>query len=130
MDASFYASQFDTARELLANNNSEATTGLYSILCALHELHDPENKEWDTNKIHTDYKNAVISVFLVYHTDKKSDIYNNQLFTRHNAFLLIQNFKKDCFKEISKVLEQIQPNEGIQWRIEKWIEKTITDFQK
>jgi len=120
MDASFYASQFDTARELLANNNPEATTGLYSILCALHELHQPDNEIWEKHPIHIEYKNTVIAVYLVYHTEKKSDIYNNQLYTRHNSFLLIQNFKKDCFKEITKILEKIQPNEGIEWRIIKW----------
>jgi len=119
MDASFYASQFDTARELLANNNPEATTGLYSILCALHALHEQDEKEFEKNKIHLDYKNTVIAVYLVYHTDKKSDIYNNQIYTRHNSFLLIQNFKKDCFKEITKVLEKIQPSDGIEWRIIK-----------
>lgn len=107
----------------MANNNPEATTGLYSILCALHELYDSEDENWKKNKIHTDYKNSVIAVFLVYHTEKKSDIYNNQVFTRHNSFLAIQNFKKDCFKEITKVLEKIQPNDGIQWRIIKWIIK-------
>jgi len=119
MDASFYASQFDTARELLANNNPEATTGLYSILCALHELNQPDNEIWEKHPIHIEYKNTVIAVYLVYHTEKKSDIYNNQLYTRHNSFLLIQNFKKDCFKEITKILEKIQPNEGIEWRIIK-----------
>lgn len=119
MDASFYISQFDTARELLANNNPESTTGLYSILCALHEMHNPNDKNWEKNKIHLEYKTSVISVFLIYHTEKRSDIYDNKLYTRHNSFLIIQNFKKDCFKEISKILEKIQPAEGIQWRLEK-----------
>jgi len=119
MDSSFYASQFDTARELLANNNPEATTGLYSILCALHALYKPKDEKWDKHEIHTEYKNAVISVFLVYHTNKKSDIYQNQLYTREKSFLIIQNFKKDCFTEITKILEKIQPNSGIQWRIVK-----------
>lgn len=120
IDPSFYASQFDTARELLSNNNPESTTGLYSILCALHELHDPNDKQWEKHKIHQDYKPAIISVYLVYHTIKRSDIYNNKTYNRHDAFITIQNFKKECFKEITKILEQIQPNQGIEWRIIKW----------
>ena len=119
MDASFYASQFDTARELLSTNNPESTTGLYSILCALHELSEPENKNWENHQIHTDYKNAVMGVFLIYHTERKTDFYGNKLYTRPDSFLTIQTFKKNCFKEITKVLEQIQPADGIQWRIIK-----------
>jgi len=119
MDASFYASQFDTARELLSNNNSESANGLYSILCALHELHQPNNPEWEQHKIHTEYKHTIISAYLVYHTDKKSDLYNHKVYTRYDAVLTIQNFKKDCFKEITKILEKIQPNQGIEWRIIK-----------
>ena len=123
MDSSFYASQFDTARELLANDNPASVTGLYSILDALHELYKENDKTWKQHQIHRDYKNAVMSVFLVYHTDKKSDIFNNQIYIRHNSFITIQNFKKDCFKEIIKALEKIQPNDGIQWRIIKWLTK-------
>jgi len=119
MDASFYASQFDTSRELLATDNPASVTGLYSILNALHELYKQNDKDWEKNNIHADYKTVVSAVFLVYHTDRKSDYYGNILFTRHHSFLLIQNFKKDCFKEITKVLEKIKPNEGIQWRIIK-----------
>jgi len=119
MDSSFYASQFDTARELLSTNNSESTTGLYSILCALHELHKQDDKEWNEHQIHNDYKNVTMAVYLIYHTERKIDVYNNKQYIRPDSFLLIQNFKKECFKEITKILEKIQPNEGIQWRIIK-----------
>jgi hypothetical protein len=119
MDSSFYTSQFDTARELLSTNNPESTTGLYSILCALHELHQQNDTEWDKNQIHMDYKNVVMAVYLIYHTDRKTDIYYNKTYKRPESFLIIQNFKKDCFKEITKILEIIQPNQGIQWRIIK-----------
>jgi hypothetical protein len=119
MDSSFYASQFDTARELLSTNNPESTTELYSILCALHELQQPNDKEWEQNKIHVDYKNVVMAVYLIYHTERKVDVYYNKQYTRPESFLIIQNFKKNCFKEITKILEIIQPNEGIQWRIIK-----------
>jgi len=119
MDASFYASQFDTARELLANNNSEAPTGLYAILCALHDLYKLNDEVWKKHKIHSAYKNTVIAVFLVYHTVRKTDVYNNKVFTRYDSFLLIQNFKHECFKEITLILEKIKPKDGIEWRIIK-----------
>jgi hypothetical protein len=119
MDASFYASQFDTARELLANDNPAAVTGLYSILDALHELYKQNDTKWQQNTIHNQYKDAVMAVYLIYHTERKADMYKNKQYTRPESFLIIQNFKRNCFKEITQVLELIQPNEGIQWRIIK-----------
>lgn len=127
MDPSFYASQFDTARELLSNNTSEAATGLYSILCALYELSEMPNKhkqQFQQHTIHEQYKPALISIYLIYYTIKKTDLYNRKTYTRHDSFILLQQFKQNCFKEITKALEQIQPQEGIQWRMSnKWTPK-------
>ena len=122
MDSSFYASQFDTARELIASNTGEATTGLYSILCALYEmdgLTPSQLKSFKENKIHTDYKPAIICVYLVYHTNKQSNIYKNKVYQRPEAFMTIQRFKQDCFKEITIALQLIQPSGGIEWRMVK-----------
>lgn len=124
MDPSFYASQFDTARELITNSTPEAPTGLYSILCALYELDEIKpsaKKEFEKDQLHEKYKPAVICTYLVYHTDKRSDIYNNKIYNRHDAYLTIQDFKKECFKKISIALEQINPQQGIEWRLmTKW----------
>lgn len=118
MDSSFYASLFDTARDLLSNNSPESTTGLYSILCALYELQGlKETKNnFEKHQIHKDYKPAVSAVYLVYHTNKQSHLYEKNIVTRPMAFQTIQTFKKNCFREITKALEIIQPEQGIEWR--------------
>jgi hypothetical protein len=122
MDTSFYASLYDTSRELLSNNTSEAPTGLYSILCALYELKDisPSTKqEFAKNKIHLDYPNVIDSIYLIFYTSKQSHLYKSKVKQRTNAFLDIQKFKQDCFREITKVLEIIRPETGIEWRFER-----------
>jgi hypothetical protein len=122
MDASFYASLFDTSRELLSNNTSEAPTGLYSILCALYAMKSispTQENNFLKNEIHLIYPSVIDSIYLVFHANKQSHLDKNKVKTRPNAFLEIQNFKQQCFKQITNVLEIIQPEQGIEWRFDK-----------
>jgi len=117
MDASFYASLFDTSRELLSNNTSEAPTGLYSILCALYAMKSispTQENNFLKNEIHLIYPSVIDSIYLVFHANKQSHLYKNKV-----KILEIQNFKQQCFKQITNVLEIIQPEQGIEWRFDK-----------
>jgi len=59
MDNSYYTVQFDTARELLSNNNPEGTTGLYAIYNSLANSHELEPKQInDLNKTNLHKKYA------------------------------------------------------------------------
>jgi hypothetical protein len=122
MDETFYIAQFDTARDLIASNSPEATTGLYSILCALYSLTDmPEKnkKEFTNHQIHKEYEPAITCVYQAYYSIKQTDIYNNKVYTKPKAFMTLQKFKQKCFKEITIALQLILPNSGIQWRLIK-----------
>ena len=60
------------------------------------------------------------SIYLnILHRKTKPPYTKSKVKQRTNAFLDIQKFKQDCFREITKVLEVIRPENGIEWRFEK-----------
>ena len=125
MDMSYYAVQFDTARELLANNNPEGVTGLYAIYNSLvnsNDLEPTKQNKFNKTKLHSLYPETIVCVFLVFFTTKINQQYRGKTISRIDAYLEIQGFKQQCFKEISSVLQELLPDNGIEWRFEKkWI---------
>jgi len=122
LDKSYYAVQFDTSRDLVANNNPEGVTGLYAIFNSLSKSKDLDaNNQIKFNKssLHTDYPIAIVSVYLVFFTAKQNIAHHRQIISRVDAYLLIQEFKQRCFEEISSVLQVLLPEDGFEWRFEK-----------
>jgi len=123
LDASYYAVQFDTSRDLVSNNNPEGVTGLYAIFNSLinsSDLKDTRKRdEFKNSRLHEAYSTTVVCVYLIFFTSKINQNHNGQVFSRVKAYLLIQEFKQQCFKEITKVLEELMPEDGIEWRFEK-----------
>ena len=123
MDMSYYAVQFDTARELLANNNPEGVTGLYAIynnLINSSDLDEKQLKEFSKiNYLKQKYDETIVCVYHIFFTQLKNQQYKGKVITRIDAYLEIQEFKQQCFKEISQVLQVLLPNDGMEWRFEK-----------
>ena len=122
MDMSYYAVQFDTARDLLANNNPEGVTGLYAIYNSLANSSDlsvEQINEYAKTSLTNDYSEAIVCVFLVFFTTKSNQQYRGKVISRIEAYLDIQDFKQRCFKEISTVLQVLLPSDGIEWRFDK-----------
>lgn len=121
MDASYYAVQFDTARELVANNNPEGATGLYAIYNSLSnstDLETKQQKKYKESNLHQKYSETIICVYLVFFTTKLNINYRNKTISRIDAYLEIQKFKQQAFKEISDVLQTLLPDQNIEWRFE------------
>lgn len=125
MDMSYYAVQFDTARDLLANNNPEGVTGLYAIYNSLANSSDltiEQINNYAKTTLTKDYPEVIICVYHVFFTQKQNQQYRGKTISRINAYLEIQDFKQRCFKEISTVLQVLLPSDGIEWRFDKkWI---------
>lgn len=122
MDMSFYAVQFDTARELVANNNPEGVTGLYAIFSSLinsNEIEAKQKKKFDVSLLHNQYREIIVCVYLVFFTSKNNLSHNGKLISRVNGYVAIQDFKQQCFKEITEVLQELLPDAGIEWRFDK-----------
>lgn len=120
MDNSYYTVQFDTARELLSNNNPEGTTGLYAIYNSLANSHELEPKQInDLNKtnLHKKYAETITCVYLVFFTTKMNQHYNGKTISRIEAYLKIQEFKQQCYTEITHILQLLLPDNGIEWRM-------------
>ncbi len=122
MDMSFYAVQFDTARELVANNNPEGVTGLYAIFSSLinsSEINEEQKKPFIESTLHKQYSEIIVCVYLVFFTTKNNLSHNRKIISRVNAYVAIQDFKQQCFKEITLVLQELLPDGGIEWRFDK-----------
>lgn len=117
MDMSYYAVQFDTARDLLANNNPEGVTGLYAIYNSL--ANSIELKTKPKTQLTQRYPETIVCAYLVFFTTKANQQYNGKVISRINAYIEIQDFKQQCFKEITSILQELLPSEGIEWRFEK-----------
>ena len=121
MDASYYAVQFDTARELVANNNPEGATGLYAIynsLSSSSDLDQKHQKKFSESKLHYLYPEITVCVYLVFFTKRMNITYKNKTISQIDAYLKIQDFKQQTFKEISLVLQVLLPEQNIEWRFE------------
>jgi len=119
---SFYAVQFDTARELVANNNPEGVTGLYAIFSSLinsSEINEEQKKPFIESTLHKQYSEIIVCVYLVFFTTKNNLSHNRKIISRVNAYVAIQDFKQQCFKEITLVLQELLPDGGIEWRFDK-----------
>ena len=125
MDMSYYAVQFDTARDLLANNNPEGVTGLYAIYTSLSNSSDlsvEQINKYAKTSLTKDYPEAIVCVYHIFFTSKHNQQYKNKTISRIQAYLDIQDFKQRCFKEISEVLQDLLPQDNIEWRFDKkWI---------
>ena len=122
MDMSFYAVQFDTARELVVNNNPEGVTGLYAIFSSLinsNEINDKQKKPFIESILHKQYSEIIVCAYLVFFTTKNNLSYRRKVISRVDAYVSIQDFKQKCFKEITQVLQELLPDAGIEWRFDK-----------
>jgi hypothetical protein len=122
MDMSYYAVQFDTARELVANNNPEGVTGLYAILASLlnsNELNAEQKLKTSNSELHAQYPVIIVCVYLVFFTTKQNLSHHRKIISRVDAYVSIQEFKQKCFKEITELLQNLLPQDGIEWRFDK-----------
>jgi hypothetical protein len=122
LDSSFYAVQFDTSRDLVANNNPEGVTGLYAIFNSLinsSDINIEAKNKFDKSSLHDDYPTATLCAYLLFFTTKNNIPYKQHTMSREKGYILLQDFKQRCFQEITHALEELMPKDGIEWRFEK-----------